>query len=93
MMLRLLLYFVICANWFLSDLGYRIGHVFLAMLIAFVRYDDLITASRFLFFYLLSLELVAETIIFSRKRRRKFNDDGHEVIQMIKEELSKQHNK
>lgn len=77
------------ANAFLGDILYRIAHIGLAITIAFTRYSQSVTMCTYIFFHLLALELVAETIIFPREKRRKYYADGIEILSELKEELKK----
>ena len=81
--LKALLLIVKALNWCLSELGYRVIHLFLAVLIGLSRFGWKLLPV-FLLFYFLVLELFTENFIFSKRKRRALFKDGKEVVEIIK---------
>ena len=90
--MKLIFVFVYVVNMGFSDIGYRIGHILLGAIIGVYRYGSNISVCYFLFFYLLALELVAETIIFPKKRRRMYHAEGKEILADLRAEIKKTDN-
>lgn len=84
--MKLLLKIVQFINFFLSDFGYRIGHLIYCLIYCLCKYSFTRTIV-FLFVYFLCLEFLIEKFIFNTKRRRKFHQNGREIIDEIKNEI------
>lgn len=84
--MKLVLRIVQLINFFLSDFGYRIGHMIYCLILCLSRYSFTRTII-FLFVYFLSLEFLVEKYIFTANKRRKLFQDGREIIDEIKNEI------
>ncbi len=86
--MKLLLRMIQFINFFLSDFGYRIGHLIYCLIYCLSKYSFTRTIV-FLFVYFLSLEFLIEKFIFTTKRRRELNQNGRKIINEIKSEIER----
>jgi hypothetical protein len=85
-LLKALLITVKALNWGLSEMGYRVVHLIISVLVGLSRFHWKVLPV-FLLFYFLVLELFTERWIFKKSKRKALYSEGKEIIEMIKEKL------